>query len=246
MPNYLVFICLALCVLTTGLFLVIRVKKGGLAGLFTKTIASVCFILLAVVSSTTKTQVSYYGSVAISMFIVGLVCGLIGDILLDQKVMYEFHSTQYLRAGMVSFSVAHVFNIVGLLCLANTQINLFEENLLGLGLVVLGTLVATIGTYFISTKVQKLNFENNTWFVNLYTFILMLTTILSIYLSVVLGTTFWQMIMLAVGLVLFLASDLVLSIQYFGGKLHNKTLIVVNHALYYAAQIIIAFTIFFI
>lgn len=246
MPHYLVYIALALCILTTGLFLYVRVKKGGLAGLFTKTIASVCFILLAVLSSTTKSQVSYYGSIAINMFILGLVCGLIGDILLDQKVMYEFHSTQYLRAGMVSFSVAHVFNIVGLISLANTQVKIFEGNLLNLGLVVLGTLIATIVTYFFSTKVQKLNFENNTWFVNAYTFILMLTTVLSIYLCFVLGTGFWQMIMLAVGLVFFLASDLVLSIQYFGGKLHNKTLIVVNHTLYYLAQIIIAFTIFFI
>ena len=246
MPNYLVFICLALCVLTTSLFLYFRVKKGGIAGLFSKTIASVCFILLAVVSSTTKTNTSYYGSVAISMFILGLVCGLIGDILLDQKVMYEFHSTQYLRAGMISFSVAHVFNIVGLLSLANTQVEILKSNLLELGLVVLGALIATVITYFFATKVQKLNFEKNTWFVNCYTFILMLTTILSIYLCFVLGLDFWQMIMLAVGLVFFLASDLVLSIQYFGGKQDNKTLIVVNHTLYYLAQIIIAFTIFFI
>lgn len=246
MPSYLVFICLALCVLTTGIFIYTRVKKGGLAGLFTKTIASVCFILLAVVCSATKTNTSYYGSIAISMFILGLVCGLIGDILLDQKVMYEFHSTQYLRAGMTSFSVAHIFNIIGLLSLANTQVEIFKTNLLELGIVVLGALVATFIVYVFSTKVQKLNFENNTWFVNCYSFILTLTTILSIYLCFVLGTTFWQMIMLAVGLVFFLASDLVLSIQYFGGKQDNKTLIVVNHTLYYTAQIIIAFAIFFI
>ena len=160
--------------------------------------------------------------------------------------MYEFHSTQYLRAGMVSFSVGHVFNIAGLLSLANSQVNIFEENLLGLGLIALGAVVATVVVYFFSTKIQKLNFENNTCFVNLYTFILLLTTILSIYLCFVLGTDFWQMIMLAIGLVLFLASDLVLSVQYFGGKLHNKTLIVLNHSLYYLAQVIIAFTIFFI
>ena len=154
MPQYLVYVCLALCVFSTGIFVYVRVKKGGLAGLFTKTIASVCFILLAVISSTTKTQVSYYGSIAISMFILGLVCGLIGDIVLDQKVMYEFHSTQYLRAGMVSFSVGHVFNIAGLLSLANSQVNIFEENLLGLGLIVLGAVVATVVVYFFSTKIQ--------------------------------------------------------------------------------------------
>ena len=54
------------------------------------------------------------------------------------------------------------------------------------------------------------------------------------------------MYILTIGFVLFLASDLVLSMQYFGGKLMDKKLIVTNHLLYYFAQIIIAMFIYFV
>jgi len=55
-----------------------------------------------------------------------------------------------------------------------------------------------------------------------------------------------QNILLSVGLISFLASDLVLSLQYFGGKQDSKNLTIVNHILYYIAQILIASFIFFI
>ena len=42
-----------------------------------------------------------------------------------------------------------------------------------------------------------------------------------------------------VGFALFLASDMVLSFQYFGGKIKNKPMIAINHLLYYSAQILI-------
>jgi hypothetical protein len=48
------------------------------------------------------------------------------------------------------------------------------------------------------------------------------------------------------GMVLFFLSDVVLSFQYFGGKIDDKKLIVVNHALYYAAQIILVAVLFLI
>ena len=45
---------------------------------------------------------------------------------------------------------------------------------------------------------------------------------------------------LAIALVAFWLSDIVLSIMYFGGKSENKFLSILNHVLYYGAQIAIA------
>ena len=53
---------------------------------------------------------------------------------------------------------------------------------------------------------------------------------------------FW---IFAAGMILFFLSDLVLSMQYFGGKT-QKSLIYINHILYYLAQICIAISIFYI
>ena len=85
---------------------------------------------------------------------------------------------------------------------------------------------------------KEFNFEKFTGLVNIYSFILFLTTALSVYLSFI-GLTA-PVIILAIGFVLFLASDLILSMQYFGGKQDSKPLTFINHLLYYAAQIIIA------
>ena len=52
-------------------------------------------------------------------------------------------------------------------------------------------------------------------------------------------------ILLVVGAALFLLSDLVLSMIYFDGN-DSRVLIVVNHVLYYAAQFLIALSIYYI
>lgn len=245
MDLFVLIFGLCLCVLTTGIFLHVRVTKGGVAGVLTKTLASFIFVTFALFLSSTKVGASYYGSYATTCLIVGLVCGLIGDILLDLKVIYPFHQNKYLAGGMTSFSIGHLFNIAALLLIASNEVDIFSQTyMLPLLIIVAAALVLTLLTWFVSVKFLKFNFDKFTWLVNIYSFILMLTTILSTYL-VFIGLSL-PMFVLAIGFILFLASDLVLSMQYFGGKQDNKTLTFVNHLLYYAAQIIIALFIFFI
>ena len=234
---------LCLCALSTIVFLVLRVKKGGLAGLFSKIIASVCFIMLAVFLSFSKNQISYYASMPICLFIMGLVLGLVGDIVLDLKVMYEFHDGKYLTCGMSAFSTAHVFNIAAILTLVNTQVSL-SSYIVPIAIIVGASLLLTILTWLISSKVLKLNYGKHAVLTNIYCFILMLTTILSCYFAIALKN--YYMAILAVGFVFFLISDLILSMQYFGGKQSDKKLIILNHATYYLAQILIATFIYFI
>ncbi len=238
------FSCLFLCILAVLLFLYIRVKKGGVEGVVTKALASFTFLLLAVFLIATKTALSVYSSYAIACLTAGLICGLIGDILLDLKVVYPYHQDRYLTYGMLSFSLGHLFYISALVLLVQNSINLFAEQWIFL-LVFLGVaLLLTITIYLISKKVLKLKFEKFTTLVNIYTFILLFTACLSVYLSFIFTTL--PLYILAIGFLLFLLSDLILSMQYFGGKQDNKTLIVLNHSFYYLAQIIIAAFIFFI
>lgn len=245
MALYVLIIGLCLCALTTGIFLHFRLTKGGVVGVLTKTIASFCFIVFALFLSTSKVGGSYYGGYTITFLLVGLVCGLIGDILLDLKVIYPFHKKKYLAGGMTAFSVGHIFNISGMILLALEQVDLFsKEYIIPLAIIAGGCLVLTLANWIISIKVLKFNFEKFTGLVNIYSFILFLTTALSVYLSFI-GLTA-PVIILAIGFVLFLASDLILSMQYFGGKQDSKPLTFINHLLYYAAQIIIAAFIYFI
>lgn len=235
---YLLF--LTLCILSTCVFVYFRTKNGGLSGLFSKIVASFLFITLAVASFMTKTALTPFVSCALGLLVLGLVCGLIGDILLDLKVIYPFHENAYLYAGMTSFSIGHLLFISSILTFAASTINL-SKTLIWICVLATISIILTTIIYFVSTRVMKLKFNKFAPFVNFYAFLLIFTLLLSIYLAII-GVS---VIILAVGFFFFLVSDLILSLQYFGGKQSDKTLIALNHILYYVAQILIASFVFF-
>lgn len=235
---------LIVCVLATSIFISVRVNKGELAGVFSKTVASFCFIAFALLLLAQKVNLNTYSIYGVVCLVLGLVLGLIGDILLDLKVVYPFHKDKYLYAGMTSFLVGHIFYIISMILFSYNEINFFANHLLPFFLVIVGAAILTAITWLVSTKVLKLNYDRFSAFVNIYTFVLIFTTLLSLYIACVVSTI--PMYVLTIGFVLFLASDLVLSMQYFGGKLMDKKLIIINHALYYLAQMIIAMFVYFI
>ena len=79
-----------LAVGTALLFSILRVTHGGIASLMTKTLASFCFVLLGVV------VVFHKPILDVAMFVIlGLVCGMIGDILLDLKSVDHTRAESY-------------------------------------------------------------------------------------------------------------------------------------------------------
>ncbi len=233
-----------LCLITSCVFICLRVKKGETYGLISKIVASFCFVALALVLYLNKSDSNQFTSLSITMIIFGLLCGLIGDIILDLKVMYHFHKNQYLYAGITSFLIGHLFYIAGIFLIASPYESLLKYHLIPVFIIFISSIILAIIIYFVSKKLLKLNYENFTILVNIYSFILIFTTILAIYSSFIITTI--PTYILAIGFVMFLISDLILSLQYFGDKEKDKTLIIINHAFYYLAQIIISSFIFFI
>ena len=219
-------------VLLTILFLVIRTTVGGAYGIVTKTIASFSFILLGAIG------MFYKGSTTFSIFVMlGLICGLIGDIILDNKVVYKEHANIYLNSGMLSFGIGHIFYFVAAGFLANS-IGKSGEILL-LSLII--SVVATFGI-MLASKPMKLNFGKFFYQTLAYTLILTFMTAYSITLACFIENL-W---VFAAGITAILVSDLVLSTQYFGGKQDSKMLTWINHVIYYLGQIMIAASIFLI
>lgn len=235
---------LIICVITLSIFISIRVKRGELAGVFSKTVASFAFVGFGLFLLAQKINLNTYTMYASVCIILGLICGLIGDILLDLKVVYAFHKDKFLYAGMTSFLVGHIFYIISMILFATNQVNFFANHLLPFFLILIGAGILTTIVWLISTKALKLDYDKYTAFVNVYSFVLIFTTLLSVYMACIVNII--PMYILTIGFVLFLASDLVLSMQYFGGKLMDKKLIITNHLLYYFAQIIIAMFIYFV
>jgi len=245
MQLYILIFGLCICATTTGCFLYFRINKGGICGLFSKTIASVSFVVFALLLSFSKMQVAYNNGLAIAFLISGLVCGLVGDILLDLKVMYQFHEKSYLKAGICSFLFGHIFYIIAIAIVCSYNFALFSATrIIILSSMILGSIVLSILIWIFTKKAMNFDYNNNALLVNLYSTILLFTTAFSIFMTA--NILSLQNILLSVGLISFLASDLVLSLQYFGGKQDSKNLTIVNHILYYIAQILIASFIFFI
>ena len=216
------------------IFIVARTLKGGLLGLTLKIVASFSFVATAIVGLGTAPVLS--DKWPLILITLGLLCGMIGDIVLDLKVIYDADKW-YLNAGMTSFFVGHVFYIVAFSLLAgDTSLTLPLIVSAGAGIVL------TVGTLLLGKKAMGLDFGKFIVPTAAYSIILNMATVYTLYLAI-LGACSW---LIFVGLALFLLSDLVLSQQYFGGKLHSKPLIAVNHTLYYAAQIILVASLFLI
>jgi uncharacterized membrane protein YhhN len=223
-------ILLVITSLLALLFIAIRTFRGGIAGVIFKTLASFAFVATSIVGLMLSDSTGNI-KIAMGLISIGLLLGMIGDIILDLKVIYEGNDKWYLNTGMLSFGLGHCayFAAFTLIALENNT-KLLSPILIGVG----SAVVLTALTMFAS-KPLKLNFGKFLWQTVGYSFILNFMVVFSLVLAIMGGGS-W---LVFVGLLLFLLSDLVLSNQYFGGQLHNKVFIAVNHALYYAAQIII-------
>lgn len=220
---------LVLCVL----FCWFRAQKATVYSLMLKTFASLCFILSAVFA----VKASGASSFAL-LCVCGLVFGLVGDILLDMKIMYPKEDNQYFISGTLSFAIGHIFYFLGamMFCLGVIPDNLVWNILASIGAAAL--LTAAI---LLPSKKMGMNFGKNLIVVIMYSLVLSFMMAFSVSIAIFVPV-FW---IFASGLVCFLLSDLVLSLQYFGGKT-AKVWIYVNHLLYYAAQILIALSVLFV
>ena len=96
----------------------------------------------------------------------------------------------------------------------------------------------------LSAKITKYEFGKYKFIVFLYTVFLAMTTALSA-VSMILSHFEPAFIMLTVGAVMFMLSDLILSGTYFGKGQDKPIHYFTNHLTYYAAQYLIAASILF-
>jgi uncharacterized membrane protein YhhN len=162
----------------------------------------------------------------------GLVCGLIGDILLDLKIVYTESSSLYQHGGMIAFLAGHLFYLTALIIFFGFS---WIPVIIALALAIIIALV--------SKYILKFNFAEHTIDTYAYSFVLSYMMTQACYAAVTQGFTACT-VLLAAGSILFLLSDLVLVMTYYDGK-DSRPFIAVNHVLYYAAQFTIALSILY-
>ncbi len=232
---YLTILMLVICFLLAAAFIVIRAIKGAnIWGLFAKTLASIALVVSGIIAL-------IYHLIAFQNFfmlvVFGLFCGMMGDILLELKVIYKEHSDIYLNAGMIAFGVGHLLYLAAISQLAMSfAMEIIKPLLVSVAVAV----VLTIAIIAVGKKFMKLNFGKHYYPTIAYTFLL---TFASAY-SLILAVTNTHLLLISVGIIFILLSDILLSEQYFGTKANSKLYHVLNHSLYYAGQILIVAFIF--
>lgn len=215
-----------LCVLLASAFIVVRVTKGGMTALYLKALASVGFVGLGLVMFFGYSPANWK-----SIFVIlGLVMGLVGDVLLDFKVVQKEKSDTFLNWGMLAFGVGHMFYFIYLV------LKLPEFNVWGLIIAIGVAALITFAIIKFIAPLMKLDFGKFKWQSAAYSFILSFVMLYAITCAII-SPSFW---LIALGLGLIFVSDLILSTMYFGGKQDDKLLCILNHGIYYLGQIAIA------
>lgn len=216
------------------IFLVTCKDKRSVTGVFTKNVTSIFFIFTAA-ASMLKTDLTV-GNRGYGLFVLlGLVLGMLGDIYLDQKWVYPEDMEHYLNAGFIFFGIGHVFYI----CAIAKAAELSAKHLLIAAAV--GALVA-VGNLILE-KPMKQNFGKFKAIVTAYSFILSAMAGCAVIAAI--KTHYTGFIIYAVGAVLFVLSDLILSPMYFAEGKNTPVNFILNHITYYVGQYLIALSIAF-
>lgn len=227
----IIIVLLILAILTALVFVILSRGQTNLLSMSLKSIASFCFVFLAVGICYTK------GLVLPAMFIVmGLVASCFGDVILAMPDMPEMQpkATTLTLIGGLAFAIAHVCYLVGMILL------------FGFAWWVILVAVALGLVFFFGNKfIGKLDYGKLNYGMPFYAIFVSLVVAESI-MSFVAGANIAGSVMLLVGFVLFWLSDIILMNIYFGNKPDKKVILYYpNLACYYAGQILIASSLMF-
>ena len=216
------------------LFLSSRVKKATPKAAFIKAMTSVCFILCWLVLA--KQNMNDF-----AMFLGGgLLFGLLGDIWLDLKFCYPQDDDLYTKLGFSSFAVGHFFYIAAIVFGVSGG---FRPLALACaaGVAVIAALVV-----FFGEKAMKLHYGAYKMISTLYGALLFLMTAFAIFTAVFAGVKEnLHLLVMGIGGVFFVISDLILSGTYFGEGKNRPVDVITNHVTYYLAQFLIALSLAF-
>ncbi len=217
--------CLAGAILLL-VYIIMCYKQRNVKGLFVKSFVSVCYLLTCAFATLSNPEQYYFGI----LVMVGGILGLMGDIYLDQKWMYEGDKDEYMKIGFICFGLGHVFYIWALYKMVDLEpFHRIMPFVIGLAFVIFTVL---------TEKPTKQHYGKFKPYVCGYGLMLGYTTALSIRIFRLTGYKF--ALFFGIGCALFAISDIILSQMYFGKKGKSPALFTANIIAYYGAQFLIA------
>ncbi len=227
----IVLMCVGL--LSMIVFIYGKLTNYSLKTTIIKAITSLLFVVLAIVLfACTGHKMGIFIICSTSL-------GLLGDVLLALKRVFESKKKLFTLTGLISFGVGHIVLSIGLF--TNYYVN---GNVLA---IIIPLLTAAIyATLFVTFEKQlKIDFGKFKPVAFVYIFLVSLIPSIGMSLCILHNFSNTFLILIMVAGLFFLSSDSILSRSYFGNS-STKAELVIYTVTYYIAQFMIAFAIYFI
>lgn len=215
----LIYLLMALCLVFDIGYIICKAKNKNIIGLFAKTFAALCFI-----------TIGYFGYKAndtlfTRFILLGLILDGIGDLFLAFRNIFAKKLTFFI--GTLAFLAGHIVFIRALTLLNNVY---FIE------CIIISILFGSIVFYLLS-KACRLN--------KIYTvvgisYIMIISMMVFLSVGVYLTTSTINHLTFMIGAILFMSSDIILSLYNFSRK--DKWMHPTYSLLYFIAQILISFS----
>lgn len=254
------YFLLAVGIVMLILFLIARDKKSSMLAIILKTVTSLFFIATGLAAMVENGVAHDLDKIALpcALVLMGLVLGMVGDITLDFKIYFKGLEGEYANAGkdkdsmmyfgMLAFGIGHVLYITSMAI----RFPGYEMNVLWSALISIAVVAVMFCVTIFALKMQFGKFLIPSI---IYAFLLCWFVVMSVMYVKPAGASASSIVLL-VGSILFVISDMVLSMTYFSkpedyqrqGALNpeSRLMIIVNHVTYYLAQFLIALSLLFI
>ena len=215
-----------------------KLRAYSLKAVFLKSLVSTLFIAVGIYGAFHSAGSDR--AVMCPFVLLGLLCGLLGDIWLDLKYVFPEKDGPFTYAGFSVFGLGHLLYCAGLILQFAPRekpgfvwVPLLLALLLGLGNGLL-------------EKPMKLRYGEFKAVVIAYGALLFSTVLLSGSLALEQGFRVPTLNLFFAGAVLFAVSDLILSGTYFGEGKERPADLLLNYLSYYPAQFLIAFSLLYL
>ena len=220
-------IYLLVAILLAVIYIGVELFSKPLFAIYAKAFASMGFIVLGLVSFNTSSFVPMI------YVIIGLLFGMIGDVTLALRPLRPKEEDEtIILGGIFTFSLGHIFYLIFLLSLS-------QFHILSIIISIIMTLVVIIGSYMMKFEMGKTRIPSY-----IYSALIFLMIGQAIVFMMSHGANQGTLLLL-IGAILFGISDLILAPIYYK-RINTKLMVSSNLITYYLAQILIAYSRFFL
>ena len=210
-----------------------KIRAYSVKALILKSIVSALFVAVGVYGSWLSAAKGAVGPLC-PFVVLGLLCGLMGDIWLDLKYVFPEKEETFTYAGFCAFGVGHMLYIAGMLLSyypADKPLTVIVPILLAVAM--------SVGNIVLE-KPMKLHYGKFKPVVIAYGVLLFGMVLIAGSLALAHGWKETPLNLLFTGGIFFALSDLILSGTYFGVGKERPIDLTLNYITYYAAQFLIA------